>query len=123
MKQFLKIVAWGLVIWGLSLAWPAVSELLTSRVADALVVGLVVAAAVFYLGRNFNRAVVEEQRERDQADRQNAVTRPTRPSSRVTRPIPELAKPGLHSLATRPVPVTQGQGRHTRITRPMPIGR
>lgn len=123
MKQFLKIVVWGLAIWGLSLIWPAVSETLTSRVADAVLVGLVVATAVFYLGRNFNQTMAEAHLSHDQADGQDAVASPTQPSPRITRPIPGLARPGLHSLATRPVPVISGQGRHTRITRPMPVGR
>jgi hypothetical protein len=128
MKQFLLILTWGLVIWGLSLVWPYVNTALTPQVADAIIVGLVVGIAAYALGRQFTRSEAAETVE------PVAETRgPTRPfvpivypfgrTRRSTRPIPELTGRAFHSRATQPVLAIQGRVHHSRITRPMPIGR
>lgn len=130
MKRFLWIVTWGLAIWGLSLIWPYVNTALTPAVADALIVGLVVATAAYLLGRQFTggEAVAEGV---NRAPQPQEPTRPSVPvvypfsrTRRPTRPIPELAGPGFHSRVTQPVPVTQSRMmHHSRITRPMVFGR
>lgn len=130
MKRFLLIVTWGLAIWGLSLIWPYVNTALTPQVADAVIVGLVVATVAYALGRQFtgNEAASEVV---SPAPKPKASTWPVVPviypfsrTRRPTRPIPELAGRGFHSRATQPVPVTQSRMvHHSRITRPMALGR
>jgi hypothetical protein len=132
MKRFLLIITWGLVVWGLSLVWPYVNILLTPEVADAVLVGLVVAAVAYVLGRQFTGFTGNEATE---AGESVAKTQePTRPSVPIIDPfgrtprrvrtiIPQLNRPGFHSRATQPVPVLQGRADHSRITRPMPVGR
>jgi len=131
MTRFLKIVGLGLIIWSFSLVWPLVNVVLTPRMTDAIVVGLVVALSAYFLGQHFTQPFTAREKS-DEADLA-PVSQPTRPSvpviypfkrtSRPTRPIPGLVGPNFHSRTTRPVPVTQGRMHHSRITRPMPMAR
>jgi hypothetical protein len=130
-KKFLKIVGLGLILWSLGMVWPFVNIVLTPRVTDALVVGLVVALSAYFLGQHFTQPFTERQKS-DEADLApvSQLTRPAVPvvypfkrTSRPTRPIPELVGPNFHSRTTRPVPVIQGRMHHSRITRPMPMAR
>lgn len=131
MKRFLKIVGLGLIIWSFSLVWPLVNVVLTPRVADAIVVGLVVAGSAYFLGQHFTQPLTKHQ-ESDKADLapDSRSTRPSMPviypfkrTSRPTRPIPELVRPDFHSRTTQPVPVIHGRMHHSRITRPMSMAR
>ena len=128
MKKLLKVVGWGLVIWGLSLAWPSFATL-TPRVADALAVGMVVALSAYFLGNQFTKLQTEHQEGKAATGQFVEPRYPTRPStrasraSRVTRPIPQLAQPGSLWRATRPVWVTPGRIHNSRITRPIPEAR
>ena len=131
MKRFLKIVGLGLIIWSFGLVWPLVNVVLTPRVIDAIVVGLVVALSAYFLGQHFTQPLTAHQKS-DEADLA-PVSQPTRPAvpviypfnrtSRPTRPIPKLVRPDFHSRTTQPVPVIQGRMHHSRITRPMSMAR
>jgi hypothetical protein len=108
MQRFLKIMGWGIAIWGLSLVWPLTNIVLPPRVADALVVGLVVAVVAFFLGRNVGRI--------DEAKRQVFPAQPTRPTpvkvarnhfSRQTAPMPVLRERSSASRPTRPIPLAR----------------
>ncbi len=131
MKRLLQIVGLGVIIWGVGLVWPLVNAVLTSRVADAIVVGLVVAVSAYFLGRSFTQPFSKRQ-EDNEAD-QTSKAQPTRPSApiiypfrrtpRATRPIPKLVAPDFHARVTRPVPMIVGRAHHSRITEPVPIVR
>jgi hypothetical protein len=121
MKRFLLIITWGLAIWGLSLGWPYINTVLTSAVTDAIVVGLVVAIAVYVLGRQFTGNEAAEA-----VEPVAKTQEPTRPSTPIIYPFsraPRPTRPGFHSRVTQPVPALQGRAHHSRITRPMPVGR
>lgn len=129
MKRFLLIITWGLAIWSLSLVWPYMNTVLTPEVADAILVGLVVATVAYVLGRQFTGDEAAEAVE--PVVKTQEPTRPSvpiiNPFNRTPRPvrpiIPQLNRPGFHSRATQPVPVLQRRADHSRITRPMPVGR
>jgi hypothetical protein len=131
MKRFLIIVGLGLIIWSFSLVWPLVNVVLTPRVTDAIVVGLVVALSAYFLGQHFTQPLIEHRKSNEANLTPNS--QPARPAvpviypfnrtSRPTRPIPELVGPNFHSRTTRPVPVIQGRMHHSRITRPMSMAR
>jgi hypothetical protein len=117
MKRFLLIITWGLAIWGLSLVWPYVNIALTPEVADATIVGLVLAIVAYVLGWQFTgNETVEAVEPAPQAQE------PARPSVPIIDPFSRTL-PGFHSRATQPVPALQGRAHHSRITRPMPVGR
>ena len=113
------------------MVWPLVNVVLTPRVTDAIVVGLVVALSAYFLGQHFTQPLTEHQ-ESDEADLV-PDSQPTRPSvpviypfnrtSRPTRPIAELVGPKFHSRTTQPVRVIQRRMHHSRITRPMSMAR
>jgi hypothetical protein len=131
MKRLLQVVGLGVIIWGVSLVWPLVNLVLTSRVADAIVVGLVVAVSAYFLGRSFTQP--STKREEGSGAGQTPEARPTRPSApiiypfrrtpRSTRPIPQLVAPDFHARVTRPVSAIVGRAHHSRITEPVPIVR
>ncbi len=122
------LIGLGIVIWGLNLVWPIANAVLTSRVADAIVVGLVVAVSAYFLGRQPFR----ENQAGDEVGSTPVSRYPTRPSApiifpfsrtpRSTRPLPSLVAPDLHSRVTQPIPVfvRQEQLAHN-ITKPMPV--
>jgi hypothetical protein len=126
MKRFWQIISLGLLIWGLSLVWPMVNAVFTPRVADAIVVGLVVAFSAYFLGRHFTPPF-NERLEGDEVMDSAPVSRPlTRPSasivfpfSRTPRSTRPIVTPDLHSRATLPLPVVGRQGRPAHITKPM----
>lgn len=129
MKRFWQIISLGLLIWGLSLVWPMVNAAFTPRVADAIVVGLVVALSAYFLGRHFTPPFSKRLEGDEVMDYAPLSRPPTRPSAsivfpfsrtpRSTRPIPNLVTPDLHSRATLPLPVVGRQGRSAHITKPM----
>jgi len=130
-KKFLKIVGLGLILWSFSMVWPFVNIVLTPRVTDAIVVGLVVALSAYFLGQHFTQPFTERQKS-DEADlapvpqliRPSApVIYPFKRTPRPTRPIPELVRPGFHSRTTQSGAVIQGRMHHSRITRPMSMAR
>jgi hypothetical protein len=114
-------------MWGLSLVWPVANAALTPRVADAIVVGLVVAVSAYFLGR---QPFTENRQTGEKVHSTPADRNPTRPSApiifpfsrtpRSTRPIPNLVAPNLHARATQPIPVVVRQERAARITKPIP---
>ena len=131
MKRFLKIVGLGLIIWSFSLVWPLVNVVLTPRVTDAIVVGLVVAVSAYLLGQHFTQPLTKHQ-ESSEADpaRDSQPIRPSVPviypfkrTSRPTRPIPELLGPAFHSRRTHPMPVVTARNSASRPTNPMPMAR
>lgn len=130
MQKVLRLVILGLFIWGIGLIWPEVSKFLTPKVADAVVVGLVVATAAYVLGRQFRtqpRPAAATKTEPSSPGQAHS-TRPSIPviypfsrTPRPTVPIPALVTPDLHTRLTRPMPVVAPHAQHSRITRPMPI--
>ncbi|MFN8456100.1 MAG: hypothetical protein U0401_15770 [Anaerolineae bacterium] len=130
MQKILRLAVLGILIWGLSLIWPEVNEWLTPKVADAVVVGLMVAIGAYILGHQFRtqpRRVAEVKDQPASSPRPHA-TRPTTPviypfsrTPRPTQPIPALVASDLHTRLTRPMPAIVPHAQHSRITRPMPI--
>ncbi len=129
MQKVLRLAVLGLLIWGMSLIWPELNEWLTPKVADALVVGLMVAIGAYILGQQFRvqprRGV--EVKEQPTSPLRPHSTRPTIPviypfsrSPRPTQPIPALIAADLHTRLTRPMPVIVPHAQHSRTTRPMP---
>ena len=110
MQQLLKIVAWGIAIWGLSLVWPLTNLVLSPRVADALVVGLVVAVIAFFLGRNAGRMG-------------SAEPQPKLSQARQTRPTQVKVARSHFSRQTAPMPVMRERSSASRPTRPIPLAR
>jgi len=130
MKRFLKIAGLGLIIWIFSLVWPLVNVVLTPRVTDAIVVGLVVAVSAYLLGQHFTQPLTKHESNEADLVRDSQPIRSSVPviypfnrTSRPTRPIPELVGPGFHSRTTQSVTVIQGRMHHSRITRPMSMAR
>jgi hypothetical protein len=132
MPKLLKLVGLGILIWGLGLVWPLASELLSPKVADAVVVGLVVALAAYYLGQNFTNQALNCAPESDQlipeAKAQSTplsvpIVYPFYRSSHPTRPLPQLLTSDFHKRVTQPVRVTFAQPQHARITEPVPLTR
>lgn len=126
MQKVLHLIALSLFIWGISLIWPEISELLTPKVAEALVVGLVVATAAYFLGRQFRTQPRPAMQPSSPIHAQRThpaipVIYPFSRTPRPTHPIPALITPDLHTRFTRPMPVVVPQAQHSRITRPMPI--
>jgi hypothetical protein len=103
--KWLKIIGLGVAMWGLSLIWLQVNELLTSPVVLGLIIGLAIMAPAYLLGQHIGRrSHRSEPASRPQLDR--------------TRPALVFARKH-HSLPTRPMPVVKNP--HSRPTRPMPI--
>lgn len=129
-QKVLRLAVLGMLVWGISLIWPEINELLTPKVADALIVGLMVAIGAYALGQQFRTQPQREAEGKDQSTSpvQPDSTRPSIPviypftrSPRPTVPIPALVTPDLHTRLTRPMPIVAPHAQNSRITRPMPI--
>lgn len=128
--KVLRLTALGMVIWAISLLWPKISEILAPKVADAVVIGLVVAVAAYMLGQQFRTQPRPAARGKEELSSSgySYSTRPVIPviypfsrSPRPTQPIPALITSDLHTRLTRPMPVVAPHTHHARITRPMTI--
>ncbi len=68
--RVLKFVGLGIVIWGLSLLWPQVNQLLTPPIVSGIVLGLGTVAFGYIIIRRFDH---------DQGDNGTSQDHPSRP--------------------------------------------
>ena len=107
MKRFLKIISLGLVIWSVSLLWPAINLVLSSWMVLMLMAGLSAITLAYFLGLYFGR---------------NYGDHPTSSISHSGPTRPTILTRGHFSRQTNPMPVMASRNPASRPTRPMPIG-
>ncbi|NJN98519.1 MAG: hypothetical protein HC875_32735 [Anaerolineales bacterium] len=112
MKRLLIITGWGLVIWGLSLFWPASDLILTPATTIWAIVGLGLMIIAYLTGQYVGRS----NRRRDIDPRRTGHTHQTRPTS-----VAYLR--GHFSRQTAPMPVVARQSSASRPTQPFPLAR
>lgn len=112
MKRLLIITGWGLVLWGLSLFWPALSLFLTPATTFWIIGGLGLIIMAYLTGQ-----YVGQTNRRGEADLQTGI------HTRRTRPTPVAYLRGHFSRQTAPMPVVVRQNPASRPTQPFPLAR
>jgi hypothetical protein len=110
MKQLLKIIGLGVIIWGFSLLWPTVNLALTLGTMVMLVIGLGLILLAYCLGLYFGSVIG------GRAGSEVARSQPT-------HPLPVAAVRGHFSRQTAPMPVVRERSSASRPTQPIPLAR
>jgi hypothetical protein len=124
MKKLWQIVGWGLVIWSVSLFWPALSVVITPAVMMGGLVGVGGILLVYLLVQQFEQPLYQLHANSLKRVGGAPPTRPVRVifprkrAKRATRPVPVRLPPALHSGATLPMPVIPIRKPRSRPTSP-----
>jgi hypothetical protein len=113
MARLLKILAWGLAIWGLSLLWPTSSLVLTPATMIWLTIGLGLIVIAYFTGQYVGQT---------HSSGENKATRKAFHAHR-TRPTPIAHVRSHFSRRTAPMPAVVKQSPASRPTRPIPLAR
>jgi hypothetical protein len=104
--KLLKIIGLGLAIWGMTLLWPEINQLLTPPITWVLVIGLLAVMMAYFLGQHFGQSNGNGNTGHalhTQPTRPVAVTAQRRPNSRPTLPLRSSHAQHPHSRPTRPM--------------------
>lgn len=109
--KWLKILSLGLLIWGMSLVWLEVNQVLLSPLMLALALVVAVAGPAYLLGHYFGQL---RNQKSTGADFEAHTTRPTAVMVKAWQDC------SIHSRRTLPLREAQFRAGHSRPTRPMP---
>lgn len=111
MKKFFKLIGLSLVIWSLTLIWPAINQALSPLTIGVLVGGLSTTLLAYFLGQYFGRSYG------------NGRVHDPLFHLRQTRPLSINAIRHHFSRQTSPMPIVIARNPASRPTRPMPMTR